>query len=92
MKSWIMTVMLSACTTEPNMQAIRDVNRSLNVASLSAGVISTRADAYRAATEVCAARHETALVMDIDDYYGSGARASSTTVMFSCRAQLGKQR
>ena len=36
----IVIVMLSACTSEPNMQPIGDVNRSLNVASLSAGVIS----------------------------------------------------
>jgi hypothetical protein len=91
MKSWIGTVMLAACTSEPNMQPIVDVNHSLNVASLSAGVISTRADAYKAATELCAARHESPLVMGIDDSYGSGARASSTTITFSCRVQRGTQ-
>ena len=92
MKSWIVTLMLAACASEPNVQPIGEVNHSLKVVSLSAGVISTRADAYKAATELCAAQHESALVMGIDDDYGAGVGAYSTTVRFSCRAQLGTPR
>jgi len=92
MKFCIVTVMLAACTSEPNTQPMGDVNHSLNVASRGAGVISTRADAYKAAIDLCAARHETALVMGIDDYYGSGIHPSSTTIMFSCKAQPDTQR
>jgi hypothetical protein len=92
MKSWIVTVMLAACASEPNVQPTGEVNRSLKVESLSAGVLSTRADAYEAATELCAAQHESALVMGIDDDYGSGVGASSTTIRFSCSAQPGTLR
>ena len=88
MKSWIVTVMLTACASQPTVQPNGEVNHSLKVVSLSAGVLSTRADAYKAATELCAARHESALVMGIDDDYGSGVGARSTTVRFSCSAQL----
>jgi hypothetical protein len=88
MKSWIVTLMLAACTSAPTVQPIGDVNRSLKVVSLSAGVLTTRADAYKAATELCAAQHESALVMGIDDDYGAGVGARSTTVRFSCSAQL----
>jgi hypothetical protein len=89
MKSWIVTVMLAACASEPKVQPIGEANQSLNVASLSAGIISTRADAYKAATEYCAARHESTLVMGIDDNYGSGVGARSTTIRFNCSAQPG---
>jgi hypothetical protein len=89
MKSWIVTVMLTACASQPHVQPSADVNHSLKVVSLSAGVLTTRADAYKAATELCAAQHESALVMGIDDDYGAGAGARSTTVRFSCSAQLG---
>lgn len=89
MKSWIVTVMLAACASEPKVQPIGEANRSLNVASLSAGVISTRADAYKAATDFCAAKHESALVMGIDDNYGSGVSARSTTIRFNCNAPPG---
>ena len=89
MKSWIVTVMLTACASAPNVQPIGEVNHSLKVVSLGAGVLSTRADAYKAATELCAARHESVVVMGIDDDYGSGVGACSTTVRFSCSAPLG---
>jgi hypothetical protein len=92
MKSWIVTVMLAACASEANVQPVGEVSHSLKVVSLSAGVLSTRADAYKAATELCAAQHESALVMGIDDDYGSGVGASSTTVRFSCTARLGTHR
>jgi hypothetical protein len=89
MKSWIVTVMLTACASEPNVPPTGEVNHSLKVVSLSAGVLSTRADAYKAATELCAAQHESALVMGIDDDYGAGVTARSTTIRFSCSAPLG---
>jgi hypothetical protein len=89
MKSWVVTVMLTACASQPIVQPNGDVNHSLKVVSLSAGVLTTRADAYKAATDLCAAQHESALVMGIDDDYGAGVGARSTTVRFSCSAQLG---
>jgi hypothetical protein len=92
MKSWIVTVMLAACANEPNVQPTGEVTHSLKVVSLSAGVLSTRADAYKAATELCAAQHESALVMGMEDDYGSGVGARSTTVRFSCSAQPGAHR
>ena len=92
MKSWIVTVMLAACASEPNVQPTGEVNHSLKVVSHSAGVLSTRADAYKAATELCAAQHESALVMGIDDDYGSGVGACSTTITFSCNARPGTHR
>jgi hypothetical protein len=92
MKSWIVTVMLAACASEANVQPVGEVSHSLKVVSLSAGVLSTRADAYKAAIELCAAQHESALVMGIDDDYGSGVGASSTTVRFSCTARPGTHR
>jgi hypothetical protein len=88
MKSLIVTLMLAACASEPIVQPIGDVNRSLKVVSVSAGVLSTRADAFKEATELCAAQHESALVVGIYDDYGSGVGASSTTIKFSCNAQL----
>jgi hypothetical protein len=92
MKSWIVTVMLAGCASEPMVQPIADGNHSLKVVSLSAGVLSTRADAFKEATELCAAQHESALVVGIYDDYGSGVGASSTTVKFSCSAQLNTAR
>jgi hypothetical protein len=88
MKSWIVTVMLAACANEPVVQPIGEVNHLLKVVSRSSGVLSTRADAYREATELCAAQHESALVVGIYDDYGSGVGACSTTIRFSCSAQL----
>jgi len=44
----IVTLMLAACASQPIVQPIGDVNRSLKVVSLSAGVLTTRADAYKA--------------------------------------------
>ena len=88
MKSWIVTLMLAACASEPIVQPIGEVNRSLKVVSVSTGVLSTREDAFKEATELCAAQNESALVVGIYDDYGSGVGASSTTIKFSCSAQL----
>jgi hypothetical protein len=92
MKIWMLTVMLAACASNPDVQPIGDANHSIKVVSLIACIPSTRPDAYKAAAELCGARHEVAVVMGFDDDYGSVLGGCSTTVLFSCSARWGTGR